>query len=218
MIDRLTQFTSEIDLPMAIISVILGVVLKMAWDVTAAGLQRRRQAFRDNLAWYRELRTLARKIAFSHAVTKTYTDKFDIDIDGDDVEVGDVGSEEPIPDEAAEHLHDLLEGHREAAHSKHRAEMEVLYEELLSHVATADIELDDELTEEIETLLFHAFMGSLLKFDVPEDYQMPAEERAETIVEMCDGKIEELEAELPVWRGGLSRLGESIPSKSLFGG
>lgn len=204
MIDRVLDFVSGFDLPTAVVSVILGFLLKMVWDVVSSGLRRRRQAIQDDLEWYRELRALARRIALAHAVTKTYTDKFDVD--REEMEMPDAESDASIPDEAAEHMEELLEGQREAAFNRHLVQMDVLYEELLTHVSTTDVDLSDEMREEIENLLFHTFMGSLNKFDVPEDYKMPAEEGAEDIVELCDETIEELEKELSVWRVVLTRV------------
>ncbi|AWB28444.1 hypothetical protein [Halococcoides cellulosivorans] len=204
MIDPVINLVSRFDLPTAVVSVILGFLLKMVWDVVSSGLKRRRQAVRDDLEWYHELRALARRIALAHAVTKTYTDKFDVD--REEMDMPDVESDSSIPEEAAEHMEELFERHQEAAYNRQLEQMDILYDELLTHVSTTDVDLSDEMREEIENLLFHTFMGSLNKFEVPEDNKMPAEKGAEVIVEMCDDTIDEMEKSLSVGKIALSRL------------
>ncbi|TKX35134.1 hypothetical protein EXE51_15785 [Halorubrum sp. CGM5_25_10-8B] len=205
MIGSLLDFLSALDLLTAIISVILGFILKMVWDVVSFRLRRRRQSIRDDIKWFRELRTLARQIVIATRVTRSNSNVTE-DAGDEFLDLIEGNEDVELDEEMREVVTEFVQEAKDSALERQEMRMESLYEELLTHVATRDIELEDGELDYVLDLLHFTHLMPLNSVELSNKEKTPAEETGKRVTVICELRIEDLESDLSLWRSIVSRI------------
>jgi F0F1-type ATP synthase membrane subunit b/b' len=213
MIGGILDFVSGINPSTAIISVIVGFVLKAVWDVLTSNLRRRRQDIRDEIGWYRELRALARQIVIATSVTR-FNSKMPEDAGDELLDRYKNNVDGEIDHKVTDIIDELVEEKKDSVSKRQETRMESLYEELLNHLSTRDIELEDGVLGEVLDLFYFTHMMSPRQVDLSELEKTPAEESGERVAAICNLRIDELKSELSIWGAFVSRIKNKLPSRS----